>query len=400
MPVAERMSQVCFNWVHGHHLVYNQCWEDPHLDHQALQLSERDTVMVITSAGCNALDYALAGPEVVHAVDINPLQNALLELKIAGIRQLDHESFFELFGRGRTERWDSLYWRQLRPALPPAYRRIWDRRGKLFQPGRKRNSFYFRGSSGMFAYLINGYINHIARMREAVNDLLDATSMEEQQEIFESRQMNDHLWKPVLRWCMRRDTTLAMLGVPRGQRQQLDTTYPGGIVQFIMDRIEAVFTSRPLHNNYFWRVYLTGAYTPECCPEYLKAHNFDRLKQGLIDRIRVHTNTVHGFLNDHPQKISRFVLLDHMDWLYRHHPEILAAEWQAIVDRAASNSRIIWRSAGLDVDFVDPIQVRTTGTQAHMGELLQYNRQLADELHAVDRVNTYGSFSIADLLAV
>ncbi len=74
-------------------LIYNQCWEDPAVDRQALALTPADRVLVITSAGCNALDYALLGARVL-AVDQNPRQNHLLELKRAGIRALDFESFF------------------------------------------------------------------------------------------------------------------------------------------------------------------------------------------------------------------------------------------------------------------------------------------------------------------
>ena len=60
-----------FNMVHGRNLVYNTCWEDPRLDRVALELGPNDNVLVITSAGCNALDYALDAPNSVHAVDMN-----------------------------------------------------------------------------------------------------------------------------------------------------------------------------------------------------------------------------------------------------------------------------------------------------------------------------------------
>ena len=63
-----------FDAVHGRHLVYNQCWEDPAVDRQALRLTPADRVLVITSAGCNALDYALEGARVL-AVDVDPRQN-------------------------------------------------------------------------------------------------------------------------------------------------------------------------------------------------------------------------------------------------------------------------------------------------------------------------------------
>ncbi|MBM4095115.1 MAG: DUF3419 family protein, partial [Planctomycetes bacterium] len=63
MSVGEWMSSRWFQFVHQNNLVYNCCWEDPRLDRIALDLGPDDTVMVITSAGCNALDYALVGPQ-------------------------------------------------------------------------------------------------------------------------------------------------------------------------------------------------------------------------------------------------------------------------------------------------------------------------------------------------
>jgi len=61
MALTEWISGRVFNAVHRNILVYNTCWEDPRLDREALQFTASDHVMVITSAGCNALDYALCG---------------------------------------------------------------------------------------------------------------------------------------------------------------------------------------------------------------------------------------------------------------------------------------------------------------------------------------------------
>ena len=49
------LSDKCFHLVHGHNLVYNTCWEDPRLDRVALEIKPTDNVLVITSAGCNAV---------------------------------------------------------------------------------------------------------------------------------------------------------------------------------------------------------------------------------------------------------------------------------------------------------------------------------------------------------
>ncbi len=398
--VGERLSKTWFKFVHGRNIVYNQCWEDPRLDRVALELTPQDRVVVITSAGCNALDYALAGAGHVHAVDMNPRQNALLELKLAGAKALNHDEFFQIFGRGKAPQWATQYSGKLRPLLSPEVRSFWDRKGDMFSPTGRRKSFYFRSTSGTFAWLVNVYIDKIAKLRDSVNAMLAADNVEQQQAIFNEYKLADRLWRPMVKWAMRRDMTLALLGVPRAQRRQIDEQYPGGILQFVIDRVEAVFTKLPLKDNYFWRVYLSGEYTPQCCPEYLRAENFPAL-QALANegRVTTHTASVLQFVQEQPAgTITRFILLDHMDWLSKEpSKKTLTAEWQAIVDKAAPNCRILWRGAGLDGEFINPLTVQVNGQPKPLGELLSYHREQAAELHAKDRVHTYGSFCIADL---
>lgn len=377
-------------------LVYNTCWEDPRLDRVALELSPDDNVLVITSAGCNALDYALTGPQHVYAVDMNPRQNALLDLKIAGIKHLDYETFFDMFGKGRLHRAKRTYREQLRQHLPRRSRKYWDKKIKFFKS--RRRPFYYRGTSGTFARLINLYIDRVVKLRPWVNELLNAKSVDEQREIYDTH-IRTRLWTRSLRFAMSRDMTMALLGVPRSQRDHIENSFETKIIGFIDSCLETVFAELPLVDNYFWRVYLTSRYTRECCPEYLKEDNFHRLKEGLVDRVSTHTNSVQGFLESHDGNVSKFVLLDHMDWLCDKHFPILEAEWQAIVRCAAPHARIIWRSGGLHTEFVDRVQVMIDGQSRALGELLTYHRELAEELHERDRVHTYGSFHIADLAA-
>lgn len=397
--MMSRVNTAFFNFIHGNNLVYNTCWEDPRLDRAALNIGPDDAVMVITSAGCNALDYALAGARHVHAVDMNPRQNALLELKRAGLKTLTYEQFFDVFGKGWSNDFPERYWRHMRRALPDAARTYWDRKTRVFLPPTKRGGLYFHGTSGIFARAMNIYLDKRPRLRESVDDILAAATLEDQQAIYYGG-LRDLFWNRFIRWCANRDTTLAMVGVPRAQRRQVEAFFAGGIAQFVEQCLESVFASLPLADNYFWRVYLTGRYTEHCCPEYLKRENFEALQGGLVDHVSTHTNTVKGFLKGHKEPINRFVLLDHMDWLGGCFNAALQAEWQAIVDRAAPGARLIWRSGGLHVDYVDPLLVQHGGEQVRVGEVLTYHRQLAEELHRRDRVHTYGSFYIADLASV
>ena len=394
MAFLDWVSQKVFKSVHGNNLVYNTCWEDPRLDRVALEFTPEDNVMVITSAGCNALDYVLAGPKHVNAVDMNPRQNALLDLKISAIRNLPYESIFKMFGEGRLPEAADVYRSTLRSDLPEWSQQFWDKKIKWFDNPRK--SFYYRGTSGAFARMIRIYNERIVRVKPLLNELLNADTVEQQRKIYDA-ELREKFWTGLMKFTMNRDTTMSMLGVPKAQRRQIENQYPGGLVKFIQDCMESVFAELPMKDNYFWRVYMTGQYTPECCPEYLKPDNVQKLKDGLLDNVSTHTDSVQGFLEKQDGKISKFILLDHMDWLSDHFFPLLESEWQAIIDNAADNPRLIWRSGGLKTDFIDQVEVTIDGKLQKIAPHLSYNKPLAEELHVVDRVHTYGSFYIADL---
>ena len=393
--IGSQLSSWIFDRIHRSTIVFNDAREDPVLDRVALDLRAEDRMMVITSAGCNVLDYLLCGVQHIDAVDLNPLQNALLELKIAGIRSLDYATFFEIFGRGRMDAIHVLYREKLRSQLTPAAREFWDRKIGLFDGSGNGGSFYFSGPCGRLARWINIYIDSYVRLRPEIEALFLFSTLAEQKTTYE-RSIRDKFWGRCMRWVAGRDLTLAMLGVPPAQRRQIERGFPGGVSAFIQSRLDNVFTKIPLVDNYHWRIYLFGRYTPECCPEYLKPDNFERLKAGAVDRVAIHTDSVSRFLARVKTPISKFVLLDHLDWLVdKDNPELIR-EWQAIVDCAAPNARVIWRSGGLETDFVNRVRVEVGGSQVEMGHLLDYHTDLARALHERDRVQTYGSFHIAE----
>jgi S-adenosylmethionine-diacylglycerol 3-amino-3-carboxypropyl transferase len=395
-PTArQRLSTRIFKAVHRRNLIYNTCWEDPALDREALDFKPNDRVVVISSAGCNALDYLLAGAGEVNAVDVNPIQNALLELKVAAIRGLDFESFFDLFGRGQSPDAQAMYQDVLREQLSEVARTYWDKHIGFFAGKGWRHSFYYRGTSGLLAKLVLVNARVLHRMHDAIDELLVAQTVEEQRILYESK-VRDRLWTPWLRWFLSRTLTLTLVGVPWPQRDQIVRQYPGGVARFIQDAFECVVCQLPFRDNYFWRVYLQGFYTKDCCPEYLKPANFALLRERL-DRLKIHTAPLVDFLCQGQPGLSKFVLLDHMDWLSCYNPTGLMEEWNAILATARPGARAIFRSAGLKVDYLDHLRVNYRGLEADLGTLLRYHPDKMAALHARDRVHTYGSFYIADL---
>ena len=390
--LAERIDARLFQTLYSRSLIYNTCWEDPAVDRQALALSSRDTLLVITSAGCNALDYALLGPRRIHAVDANPRQTALLELKLAGVRALEFEDFFQIFGAGFHPDIHRLYAHRLRSHLSAFAREYWDRKHVWF--ASRRGSFYFHGLSGLVACTFRAYLRSRPGLGACVRALLGAGTLQEQRAIYAGR-VERLMWGRGLSWALSRQLTLTQLGVPRPQRREVEAQHTGGVAGYIRDSLRYVLCELPIATNYFWRVYLDGRYTPACCPEYLKANNFAALKDGLAERIVPHTATVTEFLRTASEPISKFILLDHMDWMASCDPHALTAEWREILRCAAPEARVIFRSAHRRPRYLETIRL----DKIALSELLIFHERLARELAAQDRVHTYAGFHICDVAA-
>lgn len=396
---AERLHQRVFDRLYGSSLLYNACWEDPACDRQALRLGPADEVLMIASAGCNALDYALCGPRRIVAVDANPRQGALLELKIAAIRACDDDEVFALFGAGRHPDADGLYRARLRGQLSPAARAFWDRRIAWFA-GRRGDSFYFHGLSGLVARLFRVYVRARPGLRAAVDRLLASATLAEQAAVYD-REVAPRLWTGFLSWAISRQATMSLLGVPPAQTREVAAQHDAAapcarsVAGFIRAAIERVFRLLPIATNYFWTCYLQGGYTRGNCPEYLRPANLAALRGGLLDRIEVRTATVAGLLRSEERGFSRFVLLDHLDWMGAHRPAELEEEWSLLLRRAAPGAVAIFRSARAEPPWLSTAMLDRPGGRVRLGERLRFDRALAERLHQQDRVGTYGGFHIA-----
>lgn len=382
LTASRRLGDAFFRFVHGNRLVYNTCWEDPRLDRRLLALGAGSRVVVITSAGDNALDYLLDDPAEVACVDLNFRQNALLELKRALFGRASFKELFTFFGEGGGQSCAGIYAR-LRGHLPAYAAAYWDKNIEYFKGGRFSRSFYHHGASGAAAFMFTRLLGLLKPgLRRELPRLLAAGDLAEQRRAFDA--VEPVFWDRLSRWLVARPALMALLGVPRPQIALIRDSHPGGLEGFVREKVRRVFTETAMAENYFWRVYLTGRYAPECCPEYLKEQHFETIRERL-DRLTTHTDSLSGFLAGHPGPYSHFVLLDHQDWLANHDPAALAEEWERIFAAAAPGAKVLMRSAGLDVSFLPEAARRR----------LTFFPEVTEALHAVDRVGTYGSQHLA-----
>lgn len=385
--MANLIYDAFFKITHSNKLIYNTCWEDPRADRAMLQISSGARMAVITSAGCNILDYLLDDPAEIHAIDLNYRQNALLELKIAAIAVLEYADFFQLFGNGQHAKIESLYDNALRPCLSLSAAQFWDKHIHYFSATSKRQSFYFYSTSGDVAWGFNRALKFInPKLHAKIVRVINAPDKAEQQAIYP--EIEAGLFKPILRWIVKQPLLLSLLGVPRAQRDLIEQQFEGGVAGFIQYKLRQVFTQTSMAENYFWRVYLTGKYTEDCCPNYLKKSNFELLRE-RVGRIKLHTCSVEEFLvkRANSPALTHFVLLDHQDWMAAHMPDQLLSEWQHIIANAASGCKVLLRSAALNVNFLPQFATHRCIE----------NKVLANHWQQLDRVGTYGATWLAEI---
>ena len=317
----------------GTDVVYNVSWEDCRVDCELLDIKANDTVLMLTSAGCNVLDMALEGAEKVVAADLNPHQNALLEIKCVAISTLTHEQFFAIFALSDYALFARVYPETLRPRLGVAARAFWDsRRGRQFF----RNVMW-GGSSGFAARSMIA----LARLAFGIGPLIDAVkdcaTMEEQVALYRANEAR------VTRLCdfvnALKPVVSPFIAVPASQL----ALFEGNICRHVLDNL--FLNTHIAKDNYFYYGYFYGAYTRENCPRYLKRENFAALKR-IVDagRIEIRTGTLKDVAAAYPDGyFSRYILLDHMDWMAEF-PSMICDEWSVFVRKARAGCRILFRS--------------------------------------------------------
>jgi S-adenosylmethionine-diacylglycerol 3-amino-3-carboxypropyl transferase len=380
MTVQTHLKNRIFSQLHLGNLVYNTCWEDPRCDRSLLDLGPDSRVVMITSAGCNALDYLLDNPAQVHCVDMNPRQNAVLELKTALFQRTDHGVLYDFFGRGRHSDAQRVYNNTLNREVRSDYaRKYWQRHMNRYFGGRNlRNSFYWHGSSGMVAWMFYQWMSINPDIHRTVKRLFAAPDLQAQAVAYE--RLEPMVLNRFVRWVTRQHLLQTMLGVPVSQQKMAAKQYDKGMTGYIQACLRRVFTQTPIHDNYFWQLYMQGQYTESSHPNYLAPAHFTTLQE-RVHRVQTHTTTISRFLQEHPGTYSHYVLLDHQDWMAANNRPALEEEWRLVLQNAAKGTRILLRSANADRSFL-PVW---------LNDYVAFDDEAVQRVDPTDRVGTYAS---------
>ncbi|HEX2550874.1 MAG TPA: DUF3419 family protein, partial [Nocardioidaceae bacterium] len=106
---------------------YANVWEDAWILREALRPSPGRRMLSIASAGDNAFALLASGAEVV-AADLSPAQIALVDLKRAAIRRLNHGDCLDFLGLRRADQDRRAVYETLERDLSTRSREIWRER--------------------------------------------------------------------------------------------------------------------------------------------------------------------------------------------------------------------------------------------------------------------------------
>ncbi len=382
--VLERLFTLMFQGF-----VYNQIWEDPSVDLDALKLQPHHKVVTIASGGCNVLNYLSAAPAEIIALDLNPHHVALTKLKLAALAHLpDYESFFRFFGQACDPANLTLFDTHIRDRLDPETRAYWQASQGAPRPRRRIEMFarnlYRHGLLGRFIGLLHG----VARLHgKNLEDILVAKTADEQRALFE-RIVAPLFESMPVRLISKSPVSLYALGIPPAQYDALVSSGNGGAAAILRERVERLACDFPIRENYFaWQAFGRGydLEAREAVPPYLKAENYAALKT-RVSTVSVHHASLLDFLKGQPaQSLDRFVLLDAQDWMS---PAQLAALWTEI-DRTAHSrdARVIFRTAGEASPLPEKLPPNLLTPWL-------YHEWQSRVLHAQDRSSIYGGFHI------
>lgn len=366
--------------------IYAFTWEDPREDHEILKFSSKDTVLAITSAGDNILAYACLPdpPSKIHAVDLNPCQNHLLELKLASFKSLSQEQVWKIFGDGKIQNFRQLLINHLSSEMSSNAFQYWmDKGEKTFNP--KGKGLYDTGSTRWALRLARAVFTFFG-INNYIDELCSCTNLKDQIRVWQSK-VKPTLFNPFVATLLVGNPLFLWkaLGVPANQAELIGDS----VLKYVVDTLDPVVHRSLISNdNYFYYLCLKGKYARNNCPDYLTEKGFRNLTTkrsdgtAPIDNIRLHTDTLNDVFSRLNQKsITIAIIMDHMDW-FDPKKDDAKNEILAVKDCLVPGGRVMLRSAAQY-----PWYIKTF-------ELCGFKCKPAGIRHAgesIDRINMYAS---------
>lgn len=254
--------------VRHDYIRYANCWEDADLLLAALEIKESDKVFSIASAGDNCLACLSQNPEIVLAVDVNPIQLKLLELKKAVIQTLNHQDFLKFLGFEICEnRWE--LFQKVKENLEEKTKLFWENKKAEIE-----NGIIFQGKFENYFALFRKYILPLIHSKKTINRLFEPKN-KENQEIFFNKTWNNFRWKLLFKIFFSK----AIMG-KYGRDKAFLNEVKIPVSRFVFEKAKQHLSSEKCQQNYFLEFILKGKFESNL-PHYARKENYEKIKKNI-----------------------------------------------------------------------------------------------------------------------
>jgi S-adenosylmethionine-diacylglycerol 3-amino-3-carboxypropyl transferase len=323
------------SWLRG--LRYASCWEDAAVVAEGLAPLAGARCLSVASGGDNTFSLLARRPESVLAVDVNPAQLALVELKAAAFAALSHADLVSFLGASRAPRrsdplgpWrSSVYHEALRPRLGARARDLWDA-----EPRRLAAGIVHAGRLEGYFQIFRRVVLPLAH-RHATVDALLAPRDRAARERFYDEVWNTPVWRLLVRLFFGREAMGRLGRDPACFRHVHQPVGPA-----ILARARHALTAQSTHDNPYLRYILTGSFG-ERLPDYLRSEHHEAIRDGLY-RLSLREGSLETvLLRLVPSSLDAFNLSDVGEYVS---PAAFHALLREVRRSASPGARLAWWS--------------------------------------------------------
>ncbi len=256
------------NTIKNNYIRYANCWEDADLLLKALNIQNGDKVLSIGSAGDNSFSLLAGKPELVVAVDINPVQLKLIELKKAAILTLNYNEFIEFLGFKPSENRLSLF-KRVCFNLSKEDRIFWcDRYNEI------KEGIIYQGKFENYFKLFRKKILPFIHQKKNIDSLFQEKSAVEQNEFF-LKKWNSWRWRALFRIFFSK-FIMGKFGRDPKFLEEVNVT----VSDFILNKAKRHLSSKGCQTNYFLDFIMRGKFNIDL-PHYARQENFKLIKENI-----------------------------------------------------------------------------------------------------------------------
>lgn len=354
-------------------IAYSMLWEDSEVLVKALEINKSDNIISIASSGCNVFALLLQEPRSITAIDLNPAQLYLLNLKIKGIENLTHKEFLDMLGFADNAKALENY-KKVRKLLDQQTREYFDKNYEIIENGLCH--------CGKLEKYFQGFYREVVvptKKTELIEKMIKCSSLSDQIKL-----IPDLLTKEFETHFLIYTGIEKQAGKGRDIEKYKHVGDKDTIAQRLLNNFKKNLEKILLKDNFYTQYFLLSKhYDIQNSYIYLKEKNFNKLKK-LVHKIVVVNAQVEQHLTT---KDKGFYTKGNFSDIFEYMSEDLSLKtFDYLAEYFAKGGRIAYWN--LYVDRASDNKVPK----------LKYLKELSENLKEKDRVWFYKNFKVEEVL--